>query len=129
VLALRISAVLTCFVELGFGAPTPFVAAYLLSHGKLPTFMGLFPMYGAGFSERLSTRGFVVSLAIFAAVCAADFFAGVLLWNGARLGAYMMIALLPVEAVFWFGYALPIPPIWAVLRFGFLIAGWSSLRG
>jgi len=127
--ALRVSAVLTCFIQVGFGAPTPFVAAYLLNHGKLPTFMGLFPMYGAGFYERLSARGFVVSLAIYAAVCAAGFFSGVLLWSGAKVGAYMMIALLPLEAAFWIGYALPIPPIWALLRFGFLIAGWSALRG
>jgi hypothetical protein len=128
-LALRVSAVLTCLIEVDFGAPAPFVAGYLLKNGKLPTFLGLFPMYGGPFFERSSARSFVVSLAVFAAICTVGVFAGALLWNGAKLGAHMMIALLPIEAAFWVGYALPIPPIWALLRFGFLLAGWSSLRG
>jgi len=127
-LALRISAALTCLVAAGFGAPTPYAATHLLRHGKLPTFLGMFPMYGGGFFTRTSHPVFVILLALFAMVCTADCFAGWLAWNGLRVGAWLMIALVPLEAVFWIGFALPIPPILAVVRFALLIAGWASLR-
>ena len=126
--ALRVSALLTGLVAVGFGAPTPFVATHLLRTGKLPTFMGMFPMYGGGFCSRWSHSVFVVLLALFAMTCTADAFAAWLVWNGSRVGAWLMFALLPVEVVFWIGFALPIPPIIAVVRFALLVLGWASLR-
>jgi hypothetical protein len=127
-LALKVSAALTILTALGFGIPTAYVATHLLREGSLPTFMDMFPMYGGGLFERWSHELFVVLLAAFAAVLALDAFAGWLLWNGEPLGAYMTIAVLPVEAVFWYGFALPIPPINAVVRFVALVLGWSALR-
>jgi hypothetical protein len=127
-LALKASAVLMCFIALGFGIPTPFVASYLLREGKLPTFFGLFPMYGGGVFERWSPNAFVVALGLFAALSVLECFAGWLLWQGERIGAVMAIALLPVEIVCWIGFALPIPPIGAVVRVVLLAAGWSALR-
>ena len=125
--ALRVSAVLTWLVSVGFGGPTPFVASRLLRTGELPWFRELFPMYAGPFFDRCSHSVFVVLLAVFATVCTADAFAGWLVWSGMRAGAWMMIALLGVELIFWIGFALPIPPAIAVLRFGALIWGWASL--
>lgn len=126
-LALKVSAALTVLTALGFGVPTAFVAAHLLREGSLPSFMGLFPMYGGGFFERWPHEVFVLLLGAFAAVLALDAFAGWLLWNGEQLGAYITIALLPAEALFWYGFALPIPPVNALLRFTALAFGWSAL--
>ena len=115
-------------IAIGFGLPTPFVASYLLREGKLPTFFGLFPMYGGGAFERWSPNGFIVMLGLFAALSALEAFAGWLLWQGERFGAAMTIALLPAEMVLWIGFALPIPSVVALMRAALLAAGWSALR-
>ncbi len=124
---LKASAVVMCLVALGFGLPAPYVAAYLLRERKLPIFMGMFPAYGGGFFERCSPERFSVLLGLFTALSAAELFAGVLLWQGEKLGALITLALLPIEIVFWAGFALPIPPALAVVRIGLLLAGWSAL--
>ena len=115
-------------VAAGFAIPAPFVASYYLRERTLPSFMGLFPMYGGGLFDRFSPEVFAVLLGVFTAVGALEAYAGWLLWNGERLGALMTLALLPIELVFWAGFAVPIPPLIAVARFGLLAAGWSALR-
>ena len=127
-LSLRICAALTALLGLGFGAPIPFVATRLLRSGKLPTFFGLFPMYGGTWFGRCSSERFVLLLALFLAICAADLFAGWLVWDGSRAGAWLTIALLPLEATCWYGFTLPIPPLISLVRFACLAIGWASLR-
>ena len=128
-LALKASAVLMCLVAAGFGALSPFVAAYLLRERTLPVLFGLpFQAYGGGFFERWSPEVFATLLGLFAALSALELFAGYLLWQGEPLGAVMAIALLPIEVVFWAGFALPIPPLVAVVRIALLAEGWSALR-
>lgn len=51
-----------------------------------------------------------------------------LLWRGHAIGARMTLALRPVEIGFWIGFALPIPPVLALVRLLLLVAGWSALR-
>lgn len=127
-LALQASAVIMGLTALGFGAPAPFVAAHLLRERSLPIFMGMFPMYGGGLFARFSNDTFVVLLGLFAALCAIELFAAVLLFQGERIGALLTISLLAFDIFFWLGFALPIPVINAVLRIGLLAIGWSSLR-
>jgi hypothetical protein len=128
VIALQASSVLMWVVAAGFGMPTPFVASYLLRERTLPSFMGLFPMYGGGLFERFVPEVFVVLLGLFAALCALEAYAGWLVWNGEHLGALITLALLPIEVAFWVGFAVPIPPLIAVARLGLLAAGWSALH-
>jgi hypothetical protein len=40
----------------------------------------------------------------------------------------MVLALLPIELVFWAGFAVPIPPLIALARLVLLTVGWSALR-
>ncbi len=115
-------------VAAGFGIPAPFVASYFLRERTLPTFMGLFPMYGGGLFDRFSPEVFAVFLGLFTALCGLEAYAGWLLWNGQQLGAVMTLALLPIAVVFWVGFAVPIPPFIAVARIALLAAGWSDLR-
>ncbi|HVD31763.1 MAG TPA: hypothetical protein VNE19_08630 [Methylomirabilota bacterium] len=126
--ALQASSVLMWLVAAGFGIPAPFVASYLLRERTLPSFMGLFPMFGGGLFERFSPEVFAVLLGLFTALCALEAYAGWLLWNGERIGALITLALLPIEVVFWAGFAVPIPPLFAIARLGLLAAGWSTLR-
>ncbi len=113
-------------VAAGFGIPAPLVASYYL-RGP-PSFMGLFPMYGGGPLDRFSPEIFAVFLGLFTALCALEAHAAWLLWNGEPVGARMTLVLLPFEVVFWVGFALPIPPVIAIVRLGLLGAGWSALR-
>jgi hypothetical protein len=128
VLALKASAVVMLLVAAGFGIPAPFVASHFLRERTLPTFMGLFAMYGGGLFDRYSPEVFGVLLGLFTALCALEAYAGWLLWNGEKLGAVITLALLPIEVVFWAGFAVPFPPLIAVARLGLLAVGWSILR-
>jgi hypothetical protein len=43
-------------------------------------------------------------------------FAARWLWRGRRRGAVLALGLVPVGAVFWWGFALPYPPMAALAR-------------
>lgn len=128
VTALRASAALMWLVAAGFGIPAPFVASFYLRERTPPIFMGLFPMYGGGPLDRSSPEIFAVLLGLFTALCAFEAYAGWLLWNSEPVGAWITLLLLPIEVVFWVGFAVPVPPVIGIVRLGLLAAGWSALR-
>jgi hypothetical protein len=45
----------------------------------------------------------------------------------AALGALLQLGLLPVEAAFWYGFAIPIPPVLAAIRLVLVVLAWSRL--
>jgi hypothetical protein len=53
--------------------------------------------------------------------------AGWLVWNGSKAGAVLSLVLLPVEAIFWFGFALPIAWVFGFARAALLVLAWKSL--
>ena len=89
--------------------------------------MNAFPAYGGGFFERWSPEVFAVMLGLFAALSALELFAAVLLWNGEGVGGWLAVALLPIEVLFWAGFALPIPPVVGVARLALLWSSWTEL--
>ena len=123
----QIGAVLTWAYAAGFGIPVAYVAPYLVRNGTLPTFLGMFPMYGGPWSSRFGTRTFVALLIAFAFVTLAAALAGWLVWQGSRTGAVLSLSLLPIEAVFWIGFALPIPWAFGAARVILLALAWKSL--
>lgn len=50
------------------------------------------------------------------------------MWRGHGSGAVLAVVMIPIEALFWYGYALPIPPALALLRVGLIGAAWPRLR-
>ncbi|HEU5099641.1 MAG TPA: hypothetical protein VFU22_11510 [Roseiflexaceae bacterium] len=40
----------------------------------------------------------------------------------------LALALLPAGAIIWWGFALPIPPIVALVRTSLILLSWPSLR-
>ena len=126
--AVRGAAVLFWLISAGFGLYAFPAAAHLLQHRELPVTSFGFRAYGGGWFERFSPETFALLLGLFVGICAVEAFAGWMLWTGSRAGGVLTLALVPIEIVFWSGFAVPIPPIAAVIRLGLLAAGWSALR-
>ncbi|MBX3047129.1 MAG: hypothetical protein KF698_09050 [Anaerolineales bacterium] len=112
-----------------FGLPAIPISVYLLQRGQLPWLGDLFPMYGGPWSAVMDAPVLAATLWVFAGLCALVAYGGWLLWAGKRSGAVLVLATLPIEALFWYGYALPFPIMLAVLRVGFVIAAWRGLAG
>lgn len=123
----RAAAVVTWIYAAGFGIPAIPVGVYLLTRGRLPTFFDLFEMYGGPWFSRVKPETFVALLAVFFGVSALNAWSGWLLWRGRRAGGVLNLSLLPLEAVFWVGFALPFPPVAGVARLVLIAASWPSL--
>ena len=124
----RAAAVVTWAYAAGFGVPTVPVSVYLLKRGSLPSFFGLFDMYGGPWSSRFDDRTFAVLLISYLPVTAAAAWAGWQLWRGSRRGAVISLALLPIEAAYWLGFALPIPWLLGTTRAALVTSAWKHLE-
>jgi hypothetical protein len=127
--AARAYAVLTWAYAAGFGLPAVPVSVYLLRRGSLPWFGNLFPMYGGPWSDRYRNEPFVGLLLGYLGLMAVVAWAAGRVRHGSRRGAVVSAGLLPVEAVFWLGFALPIPWVLGAARVALLLAAWRRLRG
>ena len=67
-------------------------------------------------------------LLLFVLVCLLECVAGWMLWSGTRSGAIFALALLPIAVVFWWGFALPIPPILATVWTALILINWQQLH-
>lgn len=103
----KCAGVLSIVTGLGFGAPAVYGAIYFARHGKVWTFMG-FPTYGNWPFEAHGVPTSAPLIAGFAAVCALECALGVRLWQGRRSGRRLSMAMLPLEAAYWLGFALPV---------------------
>jgi hypothetical protein len=122
---LTAAAVCSIALGLGFGLPGAYGSWYFARHGEVWTFLG-FPTYGGGPFERWGLPTGVGLLLAFVAVCAAEVVVGVLLWRDVPAAPALALALLPVELVFWVGFALPLAPPVALARTALVIAALVS---
>jgi hypothetical protein len=84
-------------------------------------------MYGGPWWFRFGQDTFVVLLFAFLGVLLLAAWAAWLVWRGSRIGAVLSLVLLPLEAVFWLGFALPIPWLFGVARAALLALAWRSM--
>ena len=127
--AARAYAILTWVYAAGFGGPAVPVSVYLWRRGSLPWLGDLFPMYAGPWSGRLRDGQFIALLLGYLALLPS--------WpgppagsGGARAAAlWSAWCCCPVEAVFWVGFALPIPWFLGAARVALLAAAWPRLRG
>jgi hypothetical protein len=112
---LKVAAVLSVVLGLGFGIPGILGAVHLARTGEVWRFMG-FPTYGGGPFERVGLSSSVPMLLAFVVVCAAEVVLGVLLWADAPRAGLLSHLLLPFELVFWIGFALPFGPLLGLAR-------------
>ena len=123
----QIAAMLLWVVAFGWALPAPWLMWWVVVRGRLPVLPFIGEPNGGPFYRRVSRPAFVVLLGLSLALGRAQAWAGWLLWDGRQLGAVVQFALLPVEAVFWYGFALPIPPILAVVRVVLVVLAWPRL--
>jgi len=124
---LRIAAALFVFDGIGFGVFAVPAIFRLVQHRPIPIVFG-FPAYGGGPFERIGLKSTVPLLAAFLIVDILEVVAGVLVWNGSKAGAFLGFVLIPCGAFFWWGFALPIPPIFAAVRSILIGMSWSRLN-
>jgi hypothetical protein len=124
---LRVAAILHWIVGAGFGVFCIPAIRNLLLGGDIPIVMG-FPAYGKGPFERNGIPTTIPLLAGFFLVCILQVAAGFLLWGSYRSGAVLALVLIPVGAVFWWGFALPIPPVFALFWTILILLNWQVLR-
>lgn len=124
---LRAAAILHWFIAIGFGVFCFPAIRNLMSGRPIPIVMG-FPAYGRGPFERVGIPTTVPLLAGFLLVCILEAVAGFLLWGGYRSGAILALVLLPAGAIFWWGFTLPIPPIFALIWTILILLGWQGLQ-
>src|SRR5262249_62249472 len=101
---------------------------YLLQSSQLPWLFDAFPMYGGPRYDSAEPEWFAAQLGAFLPLMVAVSWGGWLLWRGRRAGAVVAVATIPLEALFWYGFALPIPPLLALARVVLVIAAWPRLR-
>jgi hypothetical protein len=112
---LKAAALCSLFLGLGFGLPCIGGLVHFARTHQVWTFAG-FPTYGDGPFASWGLPTSVPLLAAYLTICAAEVVVGVLLWFGAPHAAAYSVALLPVEAVFWVGFALPFGPPLGIAR-------------
>jgi hypothetical protein len=83
---------------------------------------------GGPFYFNFSRGTFVALLGASMLLAFAQAWAAWLLWAGKRSGALLEFGLLPVEAAFWYGFALPIPPLLAIARLVLTALAWRGLE-
>jgi len=121
----KLAAVLSILVGLGFGLPCAYGIRYLSATGEVWTFLG-FPTYGGEPFEGIGVQTTVLLLVAFLVVCGLEVVTGWLLWGGLRAGAVLAVALLPLELAFWIGFALPFGPPLGLARAILVMIKWSS---
>lgn len=124
---LRVSAILHWFVAIGFGVFCVPAIQNLLMGRDIPMVLG-FPAYGRGPFERIGIPTTIPLLLGFLIVCILEAVAGVLIWQAYQSGAILALVLLPVAAIFWWGFALPIPPICAIVWTILILLSWQGLH-
>ena len=110
-----------------FGVPAVPVAIFLAEKGRLPSFGGLFVVYAGPWSSRLTDDRVIARLLVYSGVVMAAALSGWLLWEGRKAGAVLNLGLLPVEAVFWIGFALPVPWLVGIARLVLVVRAWPEL--
>ena len=124
---LRIAASLFILDGVGFGVFAVPAIVRVLQRRPIPIVFG-FPAYGGGPFERIGLKSTVPLLVAFLVVNILEIVAGVLVWQGSRGGAILGFVLIPCGAFFWWGFALPIPPIFAAARSALIAVSWSRLQ-
>lgn len=125
----RTAAMVTWTYAAMFGIPAVPVAIFLAEKGRLPSLWGLFDMYAGPWSTRFADDNVIALLLVYAGLVLTAVLSGSMLWEMRKAGAVLNLGLLPVEAVFWIGFALPLPWLFGIARVALVCLAWAELSG
>jgi hypothetical protein len=125
--ATTLAAILYCWFGLAFLVSSMLIAVYTLRNGRLPVVFGIDMMAGP-FSERFGVYGAIMAALPWGVVNVLEMLAGYWLWRSRKPGGMLALVLLPLGAIFWIGYALPVMVVIGPLRVLLLVWGWKTLR-
>ena len=123
----KAAAATSAFTGLGFGLPCIYGIRVFAQTKEVATFLG-FPTYGDGPFAAVGIATSVPLLSAFLGVCAAEVVTARLLLKGRPSGEVLAFGLLPVEMIFWTGFALPFGPLLGATRTGLLLAARKRSR-
>jgi hypothetical protein len=109
------AAVCSIVLGLGFGMPAIAGTVHFARTGEVWMLLGL-PTYGGGPFERLGLPTSVPLLIAFALVCLAEVVLGMMVLLHLPHAPTVSYLLLPLELVFWIGFALPFGPPLGIAR-------------
>ena len=125
-ISLRMASALLWLSIFGLGIPC-LMAIRNLSLGRGIPYVFGYPAYGGGAFERHGIPTSIPLLIGFLVVVLVVGYAGWLLWNGHKSGAVLALIMLVPEAIYWWGFDLPFPPIAAVIRTVLILINWAIL--
>ena len=86
-------------------------------------------MYAGPWSSRFPDDRVIALLLVYFGLALAAVVSGWLLWEMRKAGAVLNLGLLPVEAIFWVGFALPVPWLFGIARVTLVALAWQELSG
>ncbi len=95
-------------------------------NGRLPTLGGI-RLLGGPF-EKLGMESLIVAGILYTMVSAMKFLAAYWLGSARKEGAVLEIILLGLSAIFWYGFALPLGPLFGIIQVVLMVLAWGSLR-
>jgi len=99
---------------------------YAFTHRALPNIGGIRLMGGP--FESLGIDGLIVAGIVYVVVSALKFMAAYWLWNSRMDGAILGLILLGLSTIFWYGFALPLGPLFGIAQVVLLALVWRTLR-
>jgi hypothetical protein len=123
----RVAAGLLWTVAAFWGLPALWLIWWILIRDRLPVLPFIGTPDGGPFYFHLSRAAFAVVLLMSFLLALLQSHAAWLVWIGKRSGAVIQFGLLPMEALFWYGFALPFPPLFAVIRIALIAKAWRNL--
>ena len=112
---MRIASVLSWLLGLGFGLPGIYGLWYFAHRHQVWSFLG-FPTYGKGPFTKIGIETSTPLLGIFVLLCVAEAVVGWVLWQLPSAGGKFALLILPLELIFWIGFALPYGLILGIAR-------------
>jgi len=124
---IRAAAICSWVLPAGFGLPGVYGTWYFADHDQVWSFVG-FPTYGDGPFEDIGVETTVRLLAAFVLICAGEAIVGWMLWQHRSSATTLSLALLPLELVFWIGFALPFAFVIGAARTVLVVMARSAAR-
>lgn len=99
---------------------------YAFTRRALPTLAGM-RLLGGPF-EKLGLDALIVAGIGYVLVSALKILAAYWLWGARMDGAVLELILLGLSTIFWYGFELPLGPLFGIVQVALLVFTWGALR-